>query len=48
MLCGLSGSERRIGHAALDEGSAHAFVRALDEVLGPEASGIKRGEHSLR
>lgn len=26
---------------------AHAFVRALDEVLGPEASRIKRGEHSF-
>jgi hypothetical protein len=26
---------------------AYAFVRALDEVLGPEASRIKRGEHSF-
>jgi ubiquinone/menaquinone biosynthesis C-methylase UbiE len=26
---------------------AHAFVRALDEVLGPDASRIKRGEHSF-
>lgn len=26
---------------------AHAFVRALDEVLGPAASRIKRGEHSF-
>jgi ubiquinone/menaquinone biosynthesis C-methylase UbiE len=26
---------------------ANAFVRALDEVLGPEASRIKRGEHSF-
>jgi ubiquinone/menaquinone biosynthesis C-methylase UbiE len=26
---------------------ANAFVRALDEVLGPEASQIKRGEHSF-
>src|SRR5262249_14742733 len=26
---------------------AHAFVRALDEVLGPGASRIKRGEHSF-
>lgn len=26
---------------------ADAFVRALDEVLGPEASRIKRGEHSF-
>jgi SAM-dependent methyltransferase len=25
----------------------NAFVRALDEVLGPEASRIKRGEHSF-
>jgi ubiquinone/menaquinone biosynthesis C-methylase UbiE len=26
---------------------ANAFVRALDEVLGPQASRIKRGEHSF-
>jgi ubiquinone/menaquinone biosynthesis C-methylase UbiE len=26
---------------------ANAFVRALDEVLGPDASRIKRGEHSF-
>jgi len=26
---------------------ANAFVRALDDVLGPEASRIKRGEHSF-
>jgi ubiquinone/menaquinone biosynthesis C-methylase UbiE len=26
---------------------ANAFVRALDEVLGPESSQIKRGEHSF-
>jgi hypothetical protein len=26
---------------------ANAFVSALDEVLGPEASRIKRGEHSF-
>jgi len=26
---------------------ANAFVRALDEVLGPEALRIKRGEHSF-
>src|SRR4029079_1397997 len=26
---------------------AHAFVRALDEALGPESSRIKRGEHSF-
>ena len=26
---------------------ANTFVRALDEVLGPEASRIKRGEHSF-
>jgi ubiquinone/menaquinone biosynthesis C-methylase UbiE len=26
---------------------ANAFVRALDELLGPEASRIKRGEHSF-
>jgi ubiquinone/menaquinone biosynthesis C-methylase UbiE len=26
---------------------ANAFVRALDEILGPEASRIKRGEHSF-
>ena len=26
---------------------AHAFVRALEQVLGPDASRIKRGEHSF-
>jgi hypothetical protein len=26
---------------------ANAFVQALDQVLGPEASRIKRGEHSF-
>jgi hypothetical protein len=26
---------------------ANAFVRALDEVLGPDASRIKRGEHTF-
>lgn len=27
---------------------AHAFVQALDRVLGPDASRIKRGEHSFK
>jgi ubiquinone/menaquinone biosynthesis C-methylase UbiE len=45
---------RRPGRAALSVYSpiertpgANAFVRALDEVLGPAASRIKRGEHSF-
>jgi len=45
---------RESGRAALSVYSpiertrgANAFVRALDEVLGPDASRIKRGEHSF-
>jgi ubiquinone/menaquinone biosynthesis C-methylase UbiE len=46
--------QRESGRAALSVYSpiertpgANAFARALDEVLGPEASRIKRGEHSF-
>jgi len=45
---------RPAGHAALSVFSpiertpgAHAFVRALDKLLGADASRIKRGEHSF-
>jgi ubiquinone/menaquinone biosynthesis C-methylase UbiE len=45
---------REVGRVALSVYSpiertpgANAFVRALDEVLGPDASRIKRGEHSF-